>query len=71
MEWAAYRLIAMPSCSKKNRKKLMIDHLPTLLAHFVTYWLPGPRVLLVRAWAWLCAETDNLDKKRRCLCQVS
>lgn len=23
--------------------------------------------LVVRAWAWLCANTDDLDEKRRCL----
>jgi hypothetical protein len=46
------------------------NHLRTLLARLVVRWLPGPRSLLVRAWAWLCAETDNLGEKQRCLEQI-
>ena len=45
----------------------MIDRLRTLLARIVTHWLLGPRELLIRAWAWLCADTDDLDEKHRCL----
>ncbi len=26
-----------------------------------------PRVLVVCAWAWRCAHTDDLDEKQRCL----
>ena len=45
----------------------MINRLRTLSARFVTRWLPGPRVLLVRAWFWLAAEAPDLDQQRRCL----
>ena len=45
----------------------MIDRLRTLSARFVTRYLPGPRVLLVRAWAWLCASTGDPAEKCQCL----
>ena len=45
----------------------MIARLRTFLACIITRYLPGPRVLLVRAWAWLAAETDDLAEKERCL----
>jgi hypothetical protein len=41
-----------------------------LLARLIVRRLPGPRELLVRAWAWLCAETDDLGEKQRCLEQI-
>jgi hypothetical protein len=46
------------------------NHLRTPLARLIVRWLPGPRELLVRAWAWLCAETDDLGEKQRCLEQI-
>lgn len=45
----------------------MLDHLRTLLAQLIVYHLLGPRSLLVAAWGWLAADTDDLDEKRRCL----
>ena len=45
----------------------MIARLRSLSARCITRYLPGPRVLLVRAWAWLAAETDDLADKERCL----
>ena len=33
----------------------MIDHIRTLSARVITRYLSDPRVLLVRAWAWLAA----------------
>ena len=45
----------------------MINHLRTLSARLITRYLPGPRVLIVRAWAWLAADTDDLAEKERCL----
>lgn len=41
----------------------MINHFRTLLARFIVRYLSGPRSLLVAAWGWLAAETDDLDKK--------
>jgi hypothetical protein len=41
--------------------------LRTLSAHLLTRWLRRPRALVVRAWVWLCAHTEDLDEKRRCL----
>jgi len=38
----------------------MINYLRTVSARFITRWLPGRRALVVRAWTWLCANTDDL-----------
>ena len=35
-----------------------------------TRCLRRPRALVVRAWAWLCAHTDDLDEKQRCLTAI-
>jgi hypothetical protein len=48
----------------------MTNHLRTFLARLAVRWLPGPRELLVRAWAWLCAETDDLSEKQYCLEEI-
>ena len=45
----------------------MIDHIRSFSARLITRYLPGPRILLIRAWAWLAAETDDLAEKERCL----
>ena len=45
----------------------MTQHLRTLSARLITRWLRRPRALVVRAWFWLAAQTDDLDEKRRCL----
>jgi hypothetical protein len=42
-------------------------YLRTLSARLITRLLHRPRALVVRAWAWLCTHTDDLDEKRRCL----
>ena len=42
----------------------------TLSARLITRWLRRPRALVVRAWAWLCAHTDDLEEKRRCLTAI-
>ena len=43
----------------------MIDRLRTLSARFVTHWVRFPTALVVRAWAWLAAETDDLAEQMR------
>ena len=43
------------------------NRLRTLSARLITRWLRRPRALVVRAWFWLAAHTDDLDEKRRCL----
>ena len=48
----------------------MINHLRTLSAHLITRYLRRPRALVVGAWAWLCANTNDLDEKRRCLTAI-
>jgi hypothetical protein len=48
----------------------MVDRLRTLMARFITRWLQGPPTLLIRAWAWLCSETDDLSKKQYCLKRI-
>ena len=45
----------------------MICHLRALSARLITRWRIGPPILQVRAWAWLCANTEDLHEKRRCL----
>jgi hypothetical protein len=41
----------------------ILTHLCTLYARLITRWLRRPRALVVRAWAWLCAHTDDLDEE--------
>lgn len=48
----------------------MLDRLRTVLAKFIVKYLPGPRPLLVAAWHWLAAGTDDIEQKRRCLWEV-
>lgn len=45
----------------------MTDTLRTLSARLITGWRIGPRALQVRAWEWLCANTEDLREKQRCL----
>ena len=45
----------------------MINPLRTFLAQIIVHHLPGPRSLLVAAWGWLAAETDDLAEKQHCL----
>jgi len=45
----------------------MINRLRIISARLVTRWPPGLRGLVVRAWAWLCANTNDLAEKQRCL----
>ena len=45
----------------------MINRLRTLSARLITRHHIGPRVLQIRAWAWLAAETDDLAEKKRYL----
>lgn len=48
----------------------MLNHLRTLSARLITRWLRRPRVVVIRAWAWRCAHTDDLEEKRRCLTAI-
>jgi hypothetical protein len=48
----------------------MINDLRTLSADLITRYLRRPRALVVRAWAWLCANTNDLDEKHRCLTAI-
>jgi hypothetical protein len=43
------------------------DSIRTLSARFITRHGVGPRVMQIRAWAWLAAETDDLAEQKRCL----
>ena len=45
----------------------MPDRLRTLLAKFIVQHLNRPRPLVIRAWFWLAAQTDDIEEKRRCL----
>ena len=33
---------------------------------FMVRYVPGPRPLVVAAWHWLAADTDDIGKGRRC-----
>ena len=46
---------------------VMLDTFRTLLAKFIVQYLNRPRPLVIRAWFWLAAETEDLEEKRRCL----
>lgn len=48
----------------------MVDRLRTLAARVIVRHFPGPRSLVVAAWSWLAAETDDFEEKRRCLEEV-
>lgn len=45
----------------------MIDRLRTASARLVVRFLPWPPSLLLAAWRWLAAETDDLTEKQRCI----
>lgn len=42
----------------------MINYIRTLLARLIVRYLSRTRSLLVAAWGWLAAETDDLDRKQ-------
>ncbi len=42
---------------------LMIDKFRTLLAKLIVEHLARPRELVIRAWLWLAAETDDVEEK--------
>ncbi len=42
---------------------LMVDRLRTLLAKLVVEHLARPRPLVIHAWLWLAAETDDVEEK--------
>ena len=42
---------------------LMVDEFRTLLAKLIVEYLPGPRPLVIHAWLWLAAETDDAVDK--------
>jgi hypothetical protein len=48
----------------------MTDELRWTLATFIVRHLRRPRALVIRAWFWLAAQTDDLEKKRRCLSAI-
>ncbi len=45
----------------------MLNAFRTLTALLFTRLRLGPRILQVRAWAWLCGRTDDPVEKARCL----
>ena len=44
-----------------------MDKLRTLLAKFIVRQLNRPLFLVIHAWLWLAAETDDPYEKRCCL----
>ena len=46
---------------------LMIDRVRTLLARLIVKHLNRPLFLVIHAWLWLAAETDDVEEKWRCL----
>jgi hypothetical protein len=42
----------------------MTNRLRTLIARFIVRYLSAPRSLLVAAWGWLAAATDDLGRKQ-------
>ena len=45
----------------------MLDTLRTLLAKFIVQHLTRPGPLVLQAWLWLAADTQDIEKKRHCL----
>jgi hypothetical protein len=50
-----------------HRSLVVVDRLRTLLARLIAHHLHRPLPLVIRAWLWLAAETDDIEEKRRCL----
>ena len=44
-----------------------LDNLRTLLAKLIVEYLTRPRLLVIHAWLWLAAETDDVEEKWRSL----
>ena len=42
---------------------LMLDQFRTLLAKLIVEYLARPRPLVIHAWLWLAAETDDVEDK--------
>ena len=45
----------------------MIDAFRTLLAKLIVKHLHRPLPLVIQAWLWLAADTDDVEEKWRCL----
>ena len=41
----------------------MLDHLRAILAKFIVRHLTRPLLLVIHAWLWLAAETDDVEQK--------
>lgn len=46
---------------------VMLDTIRTYLAKLVVKHLNRPRELVIRAWLWLAADSDDVEGKWRCL----
>jgi len=45
----------------------MIDRLRTILAWSIAKRVTNPRALIISAWLWLAAKSEDTEEKRRCL----
>ena len=45
----------------------MLDQLRTLLAKGIVQHLNRPLLLVIHAWLWLAADTDDVEEKWLCL----
>jgi hypothetical protein len=45
----------------------MVSRFRTLSARLITRHRLGPRILQIRAWAWLAGEAGSLAEKERCI----
>ena len=45
----------------------MVDVLRTVTARLIAHHLRRPRPLVIHAWLWLAAETEDVEEKWRCL----
>ena len=46
---------------------MVLDHVRSLIATFAVRHLRRPRSLVIQAWLWLAADTDDVEEKWRCL----
>jgi thioredoxin-like negative regulator of GroEL len=44
----------------------MVDKLRTAIARFMVQHVPHPHPLVVAAWLWLAAKTEDIEEKKRC-----
>jgi hypothetical protein len=61
-----YLVLNVDECNENHSAQLS----QVFTRSLVTRGRRSPRALVARAWAWLCAHTEDLNEKRRCLTAI-